>query len=82
MAEILCFTCKHRRTIPGNVHIRCGARVPDTKGEVANLPGGAGALMLAIVVGWADFDPCFPRPTNRAPITTCELYEKEAPRDS
>lgn len=67
--KVLCWTCKHRRSIPGNAHIRCGARVPDAALKANPI------LELATLIGglsWANFDPNFPRP-----ITQCELHIDE-----
>jgi hypothetical protein len=66
MAEVLCWACAHRRAIPGNAHVRCGARVSDGDSLVQ-----AVALLMPEGFGWAHFDPGFPRP-----ITTCALFER------
>jgi hypothetical protein len=67
VAEVLCWTCEHRRAIPGNAHVRCGARVPD-----GDTLGEAVALLMPKGFGFANFDPSFPRP-----ITTCAFYARE-----
>ena len=71
MAEvkILCYDCNHKRSIPGNCHIRCGARVSD-RALQANPLLELGMLMSPRGFGWANFDPCYPRP-----ITDCQDYE-------
>ena len=75
--RILCFDCKYRREIPGNTHIRCGARVTDDM--LKEIP------LLGILVsfnppglGWANFNPAFPKP-----VFQCNLYARRgAPEDS
>lgn len=32
-----CFKCKHKRTIPGNAHIRCGHPMVDSNDPLSNL---------------------------------------------
>lgn len=71
MADILCYTCSFKRSIPGNCHIRCGARVTD-QALKDNPFLGLGMLMCPDSFGWANFDPCFPRP-----ITACEHYSQK-----
>lgn len=75
--EILCYSCRGKRSIPGNCHIRCGPRTdkamesPEGKLlEVLSIFGDVGRGPLAGVPNWMNFDPCFPNP-----VTKCEKYE-------
>lgn len=35
-----CYACKHKRSVPGNAHIRCVNPDPDMKGHAVGLAGG------------------------------------------
>jgi len=43
-----CWTCKHRRAVPGNAHILCANPDQEMKGE-----------MHGIVNGWFNYPWCF-----------------------
>jgi len=45
---IKCYSCKHRRTIPCNAHIRCAKPDPDMEGN----PHGVNN-------GWFNYPVCF-----------------------
>lgn len=69
MDEILCYSCSERRTLPGNAHSRCAARVSD-KALDDNPFLGLGMILCTDGFGWANFDPCYPRP-----VIECEFYK-------
>ncbi len=76
---ILCCTCKGKRPIPGDCHVRCGPKTDEAMKadpllEGFSMLGGVGRGPLAGVTNWMNFDPCFP-----TPVTECDKYQ---PKDA